>query len=120
MYVKAKPTCGVSWGRVGSVRTRPPRGVCRLRRAVGWQQGTSWGDLRSCSNGVMLRLDCSGALGPSSPSFCWRRLSACMREKCGSLLCSCWWVVFLASPEHEDCAFVFPCVLWRGFNFIEP
>lgn len=121
VYVKAKPTCGVSWGRVGRVRTPPPRGVCWLQKAVEWQQGTLGGDLRSRSNGVMLRLDCLGALRPSSPSFCWRRLSACVREKCGSLLCSCWWVVFfLVSPKREDCAFVFPCVLWRGFNFIEP
>ena len=88
---------------------------------IGWWQGTSGGDgdLRSCSDRVVLRLDCSEALGPSSWSFCRCGLNVCGQEEFGPLFCPCWWV-FLVSPECEDCAFgVFSLCLWGGFNFIK-
>lgn len=57
---KSAELVGMSWGcPLTPMAPRAPLGLCQLRRAVGWQQGT-W---RSCSGREMLWLDCQGSPG---------------------------------------------------------
>lgn len=99
---------GLSWGcPLTLMAPRPPHGLCQLRRAVGWQQGT-W---RSCSNRVMLWLDCQESLRLSS-LFGEHRWNSCGQEKCRPLLCSCHRMDFIGLYTLLH--------LWSDFNFVGP